>query len=192
MARRWGRRAARQMQAAPGPWPASAAASAPSASPRARRAAASRSAATASRASWACSAARPCPGRTPCTTTTASCVSAIERQRFGRPSGRKLPCAEDAGADAHNLGAEAHRRLVVAAHAHGEPAEAVAAGDLAQQGEVQRGLFVDRRDAHEAGDLELQATALADESIQIGRAHVCTPVTNAHLVCRLTLEKKNT
>src|SRR3546814_7749062 len=25
---------------------------------------------------------------------------------------------------------------------------------------------------------------------QIGRAHVCTPVTNAHLVCRLTLEKK--
>src|SRR3546814_8430279 len=29
---------------------------------------------------------------------------------------------------------------------------------------------------------------LQDE--QIGRAHVCTPVTNAHLVCRLLLEKK--
>src|SRR3546814_7738763 len=27
---------------------------------------------------------------------------------------------------------------------------------------------------------------------QIGRAHVCTPVTNAHLVCRLLLEQKNT
>src|SRR3546814_9869616 len=27
---------------------------------------------------------------------------------------------------------------------------------------------------------------------QIGRAHVCTPVTNAQLVCRLLLEKKNT
>src|SRR3546814_8462110 len=26
---------------------------------------------------------------------------------------------------------------------------------------------------------------------QLGRAHVCTPVTNAHLVCRLLLEKKN-
>src|SRR3546814_7749887 len=26
----------------------------------------------------------------------------------------------------------------------------------------------------------------------IGRAHVCTPVTNAHIVCRLLLEKKNT
>src|SRR3546814_1250915 len=29
------------------------------------------------------------------------------------------------------------------------------------------------------------------ESPQIGRAHVCTPVTNAHLVCRLLLENKN-
>src|SRR3546814_10999072 len=76
-----------------------------------------------------------------------------------------------AGADAHHRGAEAHRRLVVAAHAHGEPAEAVAAGDLAQQGEVQRGLFVDRRDAHEAGDLELQATARGDESIRLARHH---------------------
>src|SRR3546814_8954265 len=27
--------------------------------------------------------------------------------------------------------------------------------------------------------------------LQIGRAHVCTPVTNAHLVCRLLLDKKN-
>src|SRR3546814_1898919 len=26
---------------------------------------------------------------------------------------------------------------------------------------------------------------------QIGRAHVCTPVTHAHLVCRLLLEKNN-
>src|SRR3546814_2372466 len=26
---------------------------------------------------------------------------------------------------------------------------------------------------------------------QIGRAHVCTPVTNAHLVCRLLIAKKN-
>src|SRR3546814_9082460 len=27
---------------------------------------------------------------------------------------------------------------------------------------------------------------------EIGRAHVCTPVTNAHLVCRLLLAKKKT
>src|SRR3546814_17833388 len=31
-----------------------------------------------------------------------------------------------------------------------------------------------------------------DGSTEIGRAHVCTPVTNAHLVCRLLLEKKET
>src|SRR3546814_9739510 len=28
--------------------------------------------------------------------------------------------------------------------------------------------------------------------LEIGRAHVCTPVTNAHLVCRLLLEKNKT
>src|SRR3546814_9548744 len=31
----------------------------------------------------------------------------------------------------------------------------------------------------------------ADDGYEIGRAHVRTPVTNAHLVCRLLLEKKN-
>src|SRR3546814_9575141 len=31
-----------------------------------------------------------------------------------------------------------------------------------------------------------------DWSAEIGRAHVCTPVTNAHLVCRILLEKNNT
>src|SRR3546814_2968595 len=29
------------------------------------------------------------------------------------------------------------------------------------------------------------------EAKEIGRAHVLTPVTNAHLLCRLLLEKKN-
>src|SRR3546814_10402035 len=42
----------------------------------------------------------------------------------------------------------------------------------------------------------LALALLAAESVQaatcteIGRAHVCTPVTNAHLVCRLLLTKK--
>src|SRR3546814_7827282 len=30
----------------------------------------------------------------------------------------------------------------------------------------------------------------AARRFEIGRAHVCTPVTNAHIVCRLLLEKK--
>src|SRR3546814_10346714 len=33
-------------------------------------------------------------------------------------------------------------------------------------------------------------TASAPIFTEIGRAHVCTPVTNAHLVCRPLLEKK--
>src|SRR3546814_2853403 len=31
---------------------------------------------------------------------------------------------------------------------------------------------------------------LDEAGFKIGRAHVCTPVTNAHLVCRFLLEKK--
>src|SRR3546814_5227704 len=34
-------------------------------------------------------------------------------------------------------------------------------------------------------------SASVSDGKKIGRAHVCTPVTNAHLVCRLLLEKKN-
>src|SRR3546814_6194619 len=34
--------------------------------------------------------------------------------------------------------------------------------------------------------------AVQGDTRQIGRAHVCTPVTNAHLVCRLLLEQKKT
>src|SRR3546814_3028760 len=45
-------------------------------------------------------------------------------------------------------------------------------------------------------DLELLGAGLglvglgAEPLVELGRAHVCTPVTNAHLVCRLLLEKK--
>src|SRR3546814_7625061 len=39
-------------------------------------------------------------------------------------------------------------------------------------------------------DLSLYASYVEGLSQEIGRAHVCTPVTNAHLVCRLLLEKK--
>src|SRR3546814_6076360 len=35
----------------------------------------------------------------------------------------------------------------------------------------------------------LRLVTIAD-STEIGRAHVCTPVTNANLVCRLMLDKK--
>src|SRR3546814_6946113 len=42
----------------------------------------------------------------------------------------------------------------------------------------------------ESEDLSSKSHQLSMTLLQIGRAHVLTPVTNAHLVCRLLLEKK--
>src|SRR3546814_8423469 len=39
-------------------------------------------------------------------------------------------------------------------------------------------------------DMVMMALQLGASYVEIGRAHVCTPVTNAQLVCRLLLEKK--
>src|SRR3546814_10253582 len=41
-------------------------------------------------------------------------------------------------------------------------------------------------------DIRFRAQYARAQRAQIGRAHVCTPVPNAQLVCRLLLEKKNT
>src|SRR3546814_7551331 len=41
-----------------------------------------------------------------------------------------------------------------------------------------------------ATDVNTPATRRRLSPVEIGRAHVGTPVTNAHLVCRLLLEKK--
>src|SRR3546814_8833720 len=40
------------------------------------------------------------------------------------------------------------------------------------------------------GALDPFMAAALSQKVKIGRAHVCTPVTNAHLVCRLLLDKK--
>src|SRR3546814_6350521 len=45
-------------------------------------------------------------------------------------------------------------------------------------------------DDNEAAAIDPKAPGLDLAPLQIGRAHVCTPVTNAHLVCRLLLEKQ--
>src|SRR3546814_5302252 len=66
-------------------------------------------------------------------------------------------------------------------------------------------LAVPRLEALGASQLKLEGGAVQDAAIdeladrlatrlgrEIGRAHVGTPVTNAHLVCRLLLAQKNT
>src|SRR3546814_1494169 len=50
------------------------------------------------------------------------------------------------------------------------------------------GLLKARREMAAAAPLGIEPRS-ALQTFQIGRAHVCTPVTNAHLVCRLLLEK---
>src|SRR3546814_2740492 len=47
-------------------------------------------------------------------------------------------------------------------------------------------------DARFVGHPLADAMPLEPDRAEIGRAHVRTPVTNAHLVCRLLLEKKKT
>src|SRR3546814_5500693 len=49
-----------------------------------------------------------------------------------------------------------------------------------------------REEVHEATQDadEIREPRQLRRGLQIGRAHVCTPVTNAHLVCRLLLDKK--
>src|SRR3546814_1805039 len=41
-----------------------------------------------------------------------------------------------------------------------------------------------------AGEKKINVIKEVRAITEIGRAHVCTPVTNAHLVCRLLLEQK--
>src|SRR3546814_2561936 len=63
--------------------------------------------------------------------------------------------------------------------------------DLAQVGDgvLERGALPHRAVDQPAARTDLDP--LADGGV-IGRAHVCTPVTNAHLVCRLLLVNKHT
>jgi len=73
-------------------------------------------------------------------------------RRMAVERGADLPQRAPGIGDAHQRRAELHRNLVVGAHAHTELREPVAARDVAQQREVQRGLLVMRRDAHESDD----------------------------------------
>src|SRR3546814_4590279 len=54
------------------------------------------------------------------------------------------------------------------------------------------GIVVVTRERHDRLDvLGGRERCFEDDGLEIGRAHVRTPVINAHLVCRLMLEKKH-
>src|SRR3546814_3472663 len=85
----------------------------------------------------------------------------------------------------------------------GEFVQAVEAGGVAAMEVMSRdmkalGLYTARSLSYEGVEVEIVEHALTPEQVaiydayEIGRAHVCTPVTNAHLVCRRLLEQKTT
>src|SRR3546814_3191092 len=55
---------------------------------------------------------------------------------------------------------------------------------------IERGEFLTLLGPSGSGKTTTLMMLAGFEAPKIGRAHVCTPVTNAHLVCRLLLEKK--
>ena len=64
------------------------------------------------------------------------------------------PMSENRRADAHMGGAELDRDREVGAHAHRQIFQPVARGDLRGQRKMRRRRIVDRRDAHQAGNLQ--------------------------------------
>jgi hypothetical protein len=66
--------------------------------------------------------------------------------------------------------AEGDRRLEILRHAHGQRGQAALARDLGKQGEMRPGIFVRRRQAHEAGDGKAVPLATGrDEARGVGR-----------------------
>src|SRR3546814_6731635 len=64
-------------------------------------------------------------------------------------------------------------------------ARAVYAASAAQDGATEAGKEFD-----EARFENAMRAVLGEVAEEIGSAHVCTPVTEAHIVCRIVLEKK--
>src|SRR3546814_9888073 len=87
-----------------------------------------------------------------------------------------------------------HRSSLVWTEATARAAAIMALDDAAFDAEMRRRFGDGYGEAHVTGPRwSYPLTFLHAERYvgQIGRAHVCTPVTNAHLVCSLLLEKKN-
>jgi len=57
----------------------------------------------------------------------------------------------------------------IVAHAHGQLAEAVAVGQFAQKGEMERRCFVDWWDTHKALHWQVEITAFFDERVGVCR-----------------------
>src|SRR3546814_6493487 len=98
-------------------------------------------------------------------------------------SAKAIAAAEDVlKQDAHNREA-----LLCKARALGAAGQYQQAMEAMQAGEQRSVTPIDHMVAL---TLTGMCSAMPSTMMKIGRAHVCTPVTNAHIVCRLLLEKK--
>src|SRR3546814_7110209 len=107
------------------------------------------------------------------------------------PRGRIVSLEELLGlANAIEIEAVArYQQLAALMDARGEPATAAVFGDMAET--ERRHVDIVARLAEKLRQVVPPAERFTWQlPPEIGRAHVCTPVTNAQLVCRLLLEKK--
>ena len=75
---------------------------------------------------------------------------------------------ENRRADPHMGRAERDCTQIVRTHAHAPDHKLVAIGNFGEQGKMQSGLFIHRRDAHQPLDIEVQIiAAFLDESIDL-------------------------
>ena len=63
-------------------------------------------------------------------------------------------------------GAEADRSLEIGAHAHAETRETALARKFLQQGKMKRRLFMDRRNAHQSDDRQVEVLSAAADELQ--------------------------
>ena len=78
-----------------------------------------------------------------------------------------LALAEDGAADADMGGAQRDGAFEVAAHTHRQARQSVTLGDFGEQGEVQAGLFVDGRDAHQPLNRKVEGATVRDEGVGV-------------------------
>jgi len=87
-------------------------------------------------------------------------------------SGRCLPRPEDRAAHADMGCPERNRRFVIRTHAHAQPGNIVAPGDRCQQAEMERGIFLGRRNTHQSCNREAKIIAAGgNEGISVPRKY---------------------
>ena len=86
----------------------------------------------------------------------------------GKHLGSLPACAENRGSDPHMRGAKLGGNSIIGAHAHAQPGQRVARGDLGQQRKMRRRVVFGGRDAHQPINLQaMSVAAFFDKPVRI-------------------------